>query len=101
MHCKLKKDDIKQIDQRRPKSKIMKNLLKVFYHILVIRVGFLRRTWELGSQEIFVLTVPIIRVKYLFVCCAVKIFDSYAFPHRNRQNGNERITVMSSVHLCK
>ena len=23
MHCKLKKDDIKQIDQRRPKSKII------------------------------------------------------------------------------
>ena len=27
MHCKLKKDDIKQIDQRRPKSKIMNSRL--------------------------------------------------------------------------
>ena len=27
MHCKLKKDDIKQIDQRRPKSKIMNGRL--------------------------------------------------------------------------
>ena len=27
MHCKLKKEDIKQIDQRRPKSKIMNSRL--------------------------------------------------------------------------